>query len=180
MGLPVVALNLTLAVLTAVTVVVSMRIVGLLLISALMILPNATAQLIGRSFAGTMVWASIFGVLSSVSGVWISYYAATPSGGTIVLVAIAFFLVASALGVTLRRAAKARHTSAERHTHEHGPGCGHAQVSHGDHIDYLHDGHRHAAHADHWDEHADHVDHFEGDARATDEPTATQSVGGAR
>lgn len=42
------------------------------------------------------------------------------------------------------------HTAAE---HEHGQACGHEAVTHGDHTDYLHDGHRHAAHADHWDEH---------------------------
>lgn len=37
--------------------------------------------------------------------------------------------------------------------HEHGPGCGHEAVQHGDHVDYLHDGHRHALHGDHYDEH---------------------------
>lgn len=36
--------------------------------------------------------------------------------------------------------------------HEHGPGCGHEAVEHGDHVDYIH-GHRHAKHDDHWDEH---------------------------
>jgi zinc transport system permease protein len=35
----------------------------------------------------------------------------------------------------------------------HGEACGHPAVPHGDHIDYLHDGHRHAAHASHYDEH---------------------------
>lgn len=154
-GLPVVALNLTLAILTAVTVVVAMRIVGLLLISALMILPNATAQLVGRSFAGTMAYAALFGVVSSIGGVWISYYAGTPSGGTIVLLAIVLFLAASALVGVGQRVARTRHTSAERHDHEHGPHCGHVAIEHGDHVDYLHDGHRHAAHGDHWDEHAD-------------------------
>jgi len=39
------------------------------------------------------------------------------------------------------------------HEHEHGEGCGHEVVEHGDHIDYLHDGHRHALHGDHYDEH---------------------------
>jgi hypothetical protein len=39
------------------------------------------------------------------------------------------------------------------HDHEHGPDCGHETVEHGDHVDYLHDGHRHAAHDGHWDEH---------------------------
>jgi hypothetical protein len=35
----------------------------------------------------------------------------------------------------------------------HGDGCGHAPVLHGDHLDYVHDGHRHAAHGGHYDEH---------------------------
>nr|WP_257910982.1 metal ABC transporter permease [Janibacter limosus] len=51
-GLPVLATNILLAVLTGVTVVISMRVIGLLLISALMILPNATGQYLGRSFRG--------------------------------------------------------------------------------------------------------------------------------
>lgn len=39
------------------------------------------------------------------------------------------------------------------HVHEHGPDCGHTQIEHGDHIDYLHDGHLHHPHKDHVDEH---------------------------
>jgi len=39
------------------------------------------------------------------------------------------------------------------HTHVHGPDCGHATVTHGDHVDYVHGEHRHAAHGDHYDEH---------------------------
>jgi len=39
------------------------------------------------------------------------------------------------------------------HPHRHGPGCGHTAVRHGDHPDYLHDGHLHHMHADHVDEH---------------------------
>jgi zinc transport system permease protein len=154
-GLPVTAHNLALAILTAVTVVVSMRVVGLLLISALMILPNATAQLIGRSFASMTRWAVLIGVGSSIGGVWSSYYLGTPSGGTIVLVAIAIFLVATIVGALLARAARARHAYAETHQHEHGPGCGHEAIPHGDHVDYLHAGHRHSQHGDHYDECAD-------------------------
>lgn len=37
--------------------------------------------------------------------------------------------------------------------HEHGEGCGHETVDHGDHVDYIHDSHRHARHGDHYDEH---------------------------
>lgn len=151
-GLPVTGYNLTLAILTAVTVVVSMRVVGLLLISALMILPNATAQLIGRSFASTVRWAVVIGVVSSIGGVWISYYLATPSGGTIVLVAIALFLLTTVLGATVTRIAR-RRVRVHHHPHEHGPGCGHEAVAHAGHIDYVHDGHLHSPHEDHYDEH---------------------------
>jgi zinc transport system permease protein len=152
-GLPVTGLNITLAVLTAVTVVVSMRVVGLLLISALMIIPNATAQLLGRSFRASVRWAVLIGVVASVGGVIASYYAETPSGGTIVLLAIGFFMVAAVATAGLARARARRHQRAERHDHEHGPGCGHPVVPHGDHLDYVHDGHRHAAHEGHYDEH---------------------------
>lgn len=153
-GLPVLALNLLLAVLTAVTVVVSMRVVGLLLISALMILPNAIAQLLCHSFRSSLALAVATGVAVSLAGVSTSFYANTPSGGTIVLFAIAVFVLA-ALGAAARDALlRRRHAPAEgHHAHEHGPDCGHQAVPHGDHVDYLHGGHRHAQHAGHYHEH---------------------------
>jgi zinc transport system permease protein len=173
-GLPVTGLNVALAVLTAVTVVVSMRVVGLLLISALMIIPNATAQLLGRSFRASVRWAVLVGVVSSVGGVVTSFYAETPSGGTIVLLAIGFFVVVATTSGVAARARSARHRRAERHDHEHGPGCGHQAVAHDDHLDYVHDGHLHAPHEGHYDEHADghahghpHGDH-DGDPAAGD------------
>jgi zinc transport system permease protein len=95
-GLPVLAINLALALVTAITVVVSMRVVGLLLISALMIVPVATAQLVARSFRSTVIVAVALGVTESVAGIWISYETDTPSGGTIVLAAIAAFLLIAA------------------------------------------------------------------------------------
>ncbi len=152
-GMPVLGYNLVLAVLTAVTIVVSMRVVGLLLISALMIIPNATAQLLGRSFRTGLWWAVGIGVVSSIGGVLLSYEAETPSGGTIVLLAIGLFLLVSLVAVVRERARRAAHARSERHDHEHGPACGHEAVAHGDHVDYLHDGHRHAAHEGHYDEH---------------------------
>ncbi|MDO5504589.1 MAG: hypothetical protein Q4G67_15610 [Actinomycetia bacterium] len=45
-----------------------------------------------------------------------------------------------------------QHTPAEEHTHRHGPECGHEARTHGDHVDYLHDGHAHREHDDHYDE----------------------------
>ncbi len=152
-GIPVLGYNTVLAVLTAVTVVVSMRVVGLLLISALMILPNATSQLLARSFRSALWLAVVIGVLCAVGGVLLSYAAETPSGGTIVLLAVGAFLAASVTAGVVSRVRRAAHARAERHDHEHGPGCGHAAVDHGDHVDYLHDGHRHAVHQGHYDEH---------------------------
>jgi zinc transport system permease protein len=152
-GMRVTALNITLAVLTSVTVVVSMRVVGLLLISALMIVPNATAQLVARSFRSAIRMAVVIGVLCSVGGVTVSFYADTPSGATIVLLAIALFLAAAAYSSLHGRIRGRRHNEAERHEHEHGPGCGHPAIEHGQHVDYLHDGHRHAPHEGHYDEH---------------------------
>src|ERR1019366_9265326 len=92
-GMRVTALNITLAVLTAVTVVVAMRVVGLLLISALMIVPNATAQLVAGSFRSAIRTAVVIGVVCSVGGVTLSFYAHTASAGTIVLLAIGLFVV---------------------------------------------------------------------------------------
>lgn len=154
-GLPVTALNLLLAALTAVTVVVAMRVVGLLLISALMIVPNAAAQQVARSFRTATWWAVGFGVLASVGGVVTSFYADTATGGTIVLLAIAVFAVVMLGSAVARPLLARRHRMAERHPHEHGPGCGHEAVPHDDHVDYLHDGHLHAPHEGHYDEHAE-------------------------
>ncbi|CAN5421472.1 metal ABC transporter permease [soil metagenome] len=96
-GLPVDGLNLLLAVLTAVTVVVGMRVVGVLLVAALMVLPVGAAQRLARSFRATLVWASAFGALSAVVGLFAARHWALAPGGTIVLVAVAAFLAATAL-----------------------------------------------------------------------------------
>jgi zinc transport system permease protein len=152
-GMNVLGLNLLLAALTAATVVISMRVVGLLLISALMIVPNAVAQQVARSFRGSMMIAATVGVLVSVTGTTSSYYLGTPSGGTIVLLAVAVFIVAALAATTIRAAHARRHHSALEHRHEHGVDCGHDYVPHDDHVDYVHDGHLHAAHGAHYDDH---------------------------
>jgi zinc transport system permease protein len=90
-GLPVRAVNLALAVVTAVTVVAAMRVVGLLLVSALMVIPVACAQLFARSFASTLRWSSAIGLAVAIAGIFIAFEADTPSGGTIVLLAVAVY-----------------------------------------------------------------------------------------
>jgi zinc transport system permease protein len=108
-GLPVLGYNLLLAVITAATVVISMRVVGLLLISALMVVPVATAQLVTGSFRTTVVLALGIGLVVAVGGTAGSYYADTPSGGTIVVLAVAAFAVMSV--ATRLRSASTRRTN---------------------------------------------------------------------
>ncbi|MET7637932.1 metal ABC transporter permease [Streptomyces sp. NPDC005438] len=118
-GLPVRALNLLLAVTAAVTVTVAMRVVGLLLVSALMVIPVAAAQQATRGFAATLALSVGFGVLVTLSGAVTSYYADVPPGATIVLLALGLFLLVSLLAVPLtRRRARARGTAEESGTLE--------------------------------------------------------------
>jgi len=106
-GLPVRMLNLLLAVTTALTVTVAMRAVGLLLVSALMVVPVAAAQLVTRGFAATMYAAMVLGVIASGGGLSLAASYDTAPGATIVLVAIAIFAVMAA-ATALRRASRRR------------------------------------------------------------------------
>lgn len=103
-GLPVARLNMLLAVMAAVTVAIAMRVVGSLLISALMVVPVATVQQLTRGFAATLYSALGVGVAVSLVGVVASYYLDTPSGPSIVVLAILVFVVVDVLGRYLLRA----------------------------------------------------------------------------
>lgn len=96
-GLPVRPVNAVLAVQIAVAVVAAMRIVGVLLIAAMMVLPVASGQLVARSFGGTMRWSVAIGVGSAAVGLALSRVAGLAPGGTIVLVAAACFAVIALL-----------------------------------------------------------------------------------
>ncbi|MEV7035341.1 metal ABC transporter permease [Streptomyces sp. NPDC093272] len=112
-GLPVRALNLLTAVTAAVTVTVAMRVVGLLLVSALMVVPVAAAQQLSRSFAATFAIAVAIGVTVTIGGTITSYYQYVPPGATIVLLTIAAFVVLSLLAAPLARR-RARAAAARR------------------------------------------------------------------
>ncbi|MGO4456198.1 metal ABC transporter permease [Streptomyces sp. M-16] len=109
-GLPVRLLNLLIAVTAAVTVTVAMRIVGLLLVSAMMVIPVAAAQRITRGFAATLGLAIGISLTVSLVGTTGTYYLNAPSGAAIVLLAIAVFMALTAVSAPLarRRAASAR------------------------------------------------------------------------
>src|SRR3954464_2688534 len=102
-GLPVRALNLLTAVTAAVTVTVAMRVVGLLLVSALMVVPVAAAQQLSRSFAATFAIAMAIGVSVTTGGTITSYYQDVPPGATIVLLTIAVFIALTTLATPLAR-----------------------------------------------------------------------------
>ena len=99
-GAPITLLNVVLAVLTALTVALSMRIVGLLLIAALMVLPVIAASRVAWSLRSTILIAMGIGVAAVLAGLTISYYADLAPGGVIVLVAAAAFGVASGARVS--------------------------------------------------------------------------------
>jgi len=94
-GLPVQLLASILAALAALTVTVSMRVVGLLLVSALMIVPVAIAQTMTRSFTRTMATASGIGAGVSIVGLSFTYWYDLPPGSTIVVLAIGLYAAVS-------------------------------------------------------------------------------------
>jgi zinc transport system permease protein len=94
-GLPVPLLNGAVSMLAALTIGISMRIVGILLIAALMVLPVIAAQRIAWSLRSTIGLSIALGLGSVLAGLTVSYYADLPPGGTIVLTATALFLVAA-------------------------------------------------------------------------------------
>ena len=93
-GLPVNLLNFGLMVLIALTVVASMKAVGVVLVLSLLIAPAATAYLLVPRLHQVMVVGAIVGILSSIAGMYLSYYQNLPSGPAIVLVASGFFVLA--------------------------------------------------------------------------------------
>jgi zinc transport system permease protein len=92
-GIRVTAMSVLLTSMAAVTVVVGMRTVGLLLVSAIMIVPVAAAQQLTHSFKTTGLLASAIGMLSATGGLTLSFYVDVPPGPTIVLLALAIFVV---------------------------------------------------------------------------------------
>jgi zinc transport system permease protein len=101
-GVPVAALNVVIAGLAALTVAISMRIVGILLIAALMVLPVIAASRLAWSMRSTILLAMAIGLGSVLAGLTSAYYGDLPPGGTIVLVAAAAVLVAAGLRHVVR------------------------------------------------------------------------------
>ena len=92
-GIRVDRINAVLVLLTALTVVLAMKVVGIMLISALLILPAVTSLQVARGFRTAIALAVLLGVLSVAAGIVISFLANLPAGATIILVNFTLFLI---------------------------------------------------------------------------------------
>ncbi len=101
-GINVSAYNLIFAVVIAVVIVLAMRLVGSLLISALVVLPTLSAMRICKSFRGTTVLCAIISVACALTGILISILLDTPVGSTIVLANLFVFVLLSIAGKIIR------------------------------------------------------------------------------
>ncbi len=90
-GIPTQFINVLLIILTALTVSLAIPIVGILLISALIVVPVVTALQLKKSFKQTILYAECFSLFSVIAGIFVSYYLNLSTGGTIVLLTIGLF-----------------------------------------------------------------------------------------
>ena len=91
-GLNVGALNYMFLILLGIAIVVTLHVVGVVLVVGLLVTPSAAAQLVIRRFTKAMMLAISFGLISAVTGLYISYYFDLPSGPVITLVSFVIFL----------------------------------------------------------------------------------------
>ncbi|MET0850315.1 MAG: metal ABC transporter permease [Candidatus Rokuibacteriota bacterium] len=106
-GVPVGALNMMLTLLTALTTVVAMRMVGVLLVSAMIVIPTLTGFALARSFRQALAVAIAMALVSVTAGLVAAYYLRLAAGGAIVLTALVIFAAASLAGRRRARPAEA-------------------------------------------------------------------------
>jgi zinc transport system permease protein len=110
-GIDVTKLNYIFIVLASITVITSIRLVGVLLISSLIVIPNITAMILGKGFKKTLLMSISIAVISAISGILISYILNLAPGGTIVIVSVGIFLAV----MSARYSRKAIKGEIERH-----------------------------------------------------------------
>jgi len=95
--------NILIALLTAVTIGIGMRLMGALLISALIIFPSLTSMRVFKSFRSVVISSAVIALICFLTGITISYLYSTPAGASVVCVNILAFLLGSGLGFRLGR-----------------------------------------------------------------------------
>jgi zinc transport system permease protein len=116
-GIPTGLINYGLLSLVALTIVINIRVVGIILVISLLTIPQATANLLTKNFKHIIIYSTGFAFLASVSGLFLSYQWNIPSGAAIIFIAITIFLVLKAgmsiyTRVRLKEKLKSRGTAA--------------------------------------------------------------------
>ena len=106
-GLPVRDVGLLFSVLTAAVVVSMVQIVGALLVTALLVTPAATAQFVGNSFRSCVIWTQIFGLTSTIIGIYLAAETESGSGAMIALTAATIFAVVATFQIAIKPSSEA-------------------------------------------------------------------------
>ena len=119
-GVRVHMLNISLAILTAGTITVSMRVVGVLLVGALIVIPVLVSIRVVKGLTLTLIVSSAIGVFVGVFGMVISFYADLAPGGTVVLIAISLLIIVE-IGALIKRSlfGSSQLIQSSDHTHAH-------------------------------------------------------------
>lgn len=104
LGIPTTLVNYILISLVALTIVVSIRVVGIILVIALLTIPQATANLFSKKYKFIILLSVGFGLLSSIVGLFLSYLLNIPSGATIIFLSVLIFILARLISYILTRA----------------------------------------------------------------------------
>ncbi len=107
-GISVSLINYILTALVALTIVINIRVVGIILVLSLLTIPQATANLFTKRFKTMMFYSTGFGLIASLTGLSLSYYLNIPSGATIIFVAITVFTMSKMSRVLLTKLKKSR------------------------------------------------------------------------
>ena len=110
-GIDITNLNYLFIVLASVTVITSVRLVGVLLISSLIVIPNITAMMLGKGFKKTLLISIFTAVMSVIGGIVISYTMNFTPGGTIVIISVGVFFAV----ISIKYSLKAIKGEIERH-----------------------------------------------------------------
>jgi len=101
-GVPVAFMHYLLLVLIAVTIIISIKVIGIILVSAFLVIPAAAARLLTEKYETIFLYSFLLGQTANIVGLWISYRWEIPSGAAIVLILTAFFLASYAFAVSRR------------------------------------------------------------------------------
>jgi ABC-type Mn2+/Zn2+ transport system permease subunit len=106
-GLPVRDVGLLFSVLTAAVVVSMVKIVGALLVTALLVTPAATAQFVGRSFRSCVLWTQFFGLTSTIIGIYYASETEAASGAMIALTSATIFAIVATFQIVIKPSSEA-------------------------------------------------------------------------